>query len=1410
MRHFQAQPDQCSKRVQRPRFGFNIQNYLFNFLKPRISAVFLTAIFVLLTLISSIGFSGLGSDKARSKVDAAPNTNIGFQARLYNADGSVVPDGYYNVEFKLYDAATSSGSSQGSCTGDSNCLWTETYYDSNGVAPGNDNRVRVVNGYLSVPLGSLTAFPSSINWDQELWVSLNIGGYAQTATPTYDGVMTPRLKLTAVPFALRAGQLADVNGSNTSILDFIAPTANRTQYLPDASGTVLLDSTGFANNGNSFGGLATLGTNDSNDLVFETNGTEKVRIESGGDVGIGVTNPVEKLDVNGAVRIGNTTNSNAGTMRWTGTDFEGYNGTEWKSLTSTGGLVVNPTANKIKSADETQNSTVNPTATLQDDDELFFNIGANESWTFRIVIQSTSGTVPDYKFSVTAPSGATCKFGVQDAEGAVSNANLGCGVSSGAIAGNGATHDVYEILGSVVNGSTAGPVTLQWAQNTANAGNTIVRAGSTLNAVRVSGSGQTAEAFIQDGNSFSADAVIGTNDNYGLKIETNGVERANFSATGLLTLLQGASVANGLNLTSGNYQFNGTDIITSGGVLQNVTANTSMLTSGTLGNNRGGTGLDTSGATNGQLLIGNGAGLSLGTLSNNGGIAITNGAGSIGLAVSYGSSANTAVQGNTTLTCASGTGDLSGGGNSITLGAGGTCSNITISESPAFDTSVTTPLITNAGALTLNTSTTAGADDIIFSTGSTELLRLLENGNLFFERGANDASIVVSTPSGSPATYTFSGATGTVLTTANYSANLDAGYVNVAENPAAGDISGSYTAGFTVGANAVALGADTTGDYVQALGSLTGLSVSGNSGEGSTPGLSVLYGSSANTAVQGNTQLTCASGSGNLTGGGTVITLGSGGTCASISTNPAVSFATSVTTPLITNAGALTIQTTGGSNDLTFTSGSGLIFLNATQINSTASLAFNMANSGATTFSINNSGSGVAGLSVEGGGSFGGLVTGTAGLTMSGAPVSLNVNSNNSTSINTGSSTGSITIGGGGNVLTIDSSAFDVTSGGLVSGVAGYSQGSGNFSIAGTGTFATGSGLVGLNGATTVSTSTNSATALTVNGTTGTAATALDVVQTGNAANLTLSNSARTSGALVSLTQNTSAFTGTGLLMNMASGSGSFASGNFADFQINGTSRFKVDNTGALQITSDSASGLNVRSTGGLDYFDVDVTGNLVRIGSATADATGVLFVLDTKNTAGDPTGVNGGSYYNSSDKKSRCYENGAWTDCISTAVVGETTLGSANATISINLDYAVESLQCRVEIKGRSGAAVPYLRFNNDSTGNAYSWNQYGITGTTVIDSQDNSDSEIQLSGTATATTPFSADLNITNFSDTRKGVDWTAIGIDPIGTNANRFSGVGVFNLTSGSISSVQLIASTGTFNAGSHLWCQGRNTR
>lgn len=211
----------------------------------------LIALVILLPVLATT----LGQFKPQKAEAINTSSTINFQARILTPAGSLVPDGYYNIRFKIYSGGTQGGPAG---TGQANAgsqLWTESYYDSNGVTAGNDNRLRVVNGYVSVNLGSQTAF-SGINWDQELWLTMDVGGTTQTATPTYDGEMlssTPaansRLKLTAVPYAFRAGQLAQTTGTNVSTLSFATQTAANAILLPDAGGTVCLQNAsacGFA------------------------------------------------------------------------------------------------------------------------------------------------------------------------------------------------------------------------------------------------------------------------------------------------------------------------------------------------------------------------------------------------------------------------------------------------------------------------------------------------------------------------------------------------------------------------------------------------------------------------------------------------------------------------------------------------------------------------------------------------------------------------------------------------------------------------------------------------------------------------------------------------------------------------------------------------------------------------------------------------------------------------------------------------------------------------------------------------------------------------------------------------------------------------------------------------------------
>ena len=100
------------------------------------------------------------------KAHAATNQQMNFQGRLLNSQGAVVPDGFYNIQFKIYQDGT--GTAAGNPGG--TLEWTEDWLNSGGKG------VQVVNGYMSVQLGSINPFASQINWDSDtLWLSMNIG-----------------------------------------------------------------------------------------------------------------------------------------------------------------------------------------------------------------------------------------------------------------------------------------------------------------------------------------------------------------------------------------------------------------------------------------------------------------------------------------------------------------------------------------------------------------------------------------------------------------------------------------------------------------------------------------------------------------------------------------------------------------------------------------------------------------------------------------------------------------------------------------------------------------------------------------------------------------------------------------------------------------------------------------------------------------------------------------------------------------------------------------------------------------------------------------------------------------------------------------------------------------------------------
>ncbi len=99
-------------------------------------------------------------------------------------------------------------------------------------------------------------------------------------------------------------------------------------------------------------------------------------------VGINIPNPLEMLDVNGAIRIGSDFNNSttapqggAGTIRWTGSSFEGWDGTQWIAFGAGG------SSNLLEDADQDTKVQVEESA---DEDKIRFDTQGSE----RMVIQS--------------------------------------------------------------------------------------------------------------------------------------------------------------------------------------------------------------------------------------------------------------------------------------------------------------------------------------------------------------------------------------------------------------------------------------------------------------------------------------------------------------------------------------------------------------------------------------------------------------------------------------------------------------------------------------------------------------------------------------------------------------------------------------------------------------------------------------------------------------------------------------------------------------------------------------------------------------------------------------------------------------------------------------------------------------
>jgi hypothetical protein len=184
---------------------------------------------------------------APQQADAAINPWISFQGKLTNPDGTNVADGTLSIRFRIYTDPTAD---TGACA--STCKWEETQAS-----------VSVSAGRFQVNLGSVTTLPGSVDFNgSALYLGVKVGS---------DAEMTPRVRLTAVPYAFNADT---IDGFDSGSLVQLSPGAQQTGNI-NVSGTV----TSGAVNGITIG--STIQPSAAGSLAVSANGTNALNLTGG-------------------------------------------------------------------------------------------------------------------------------------------------------------------------------------------------------------------------------------------------------------------------------------------------------------------------------------------------------------------------------------------------------------------------------------------------------------------------------------------------------------------------------------------------------------------------------------------------------------------------------------------------------------------------------------------------------------------------------------------------------------------------------------------------------------------------------------------------------------------------------------------------------------------------------------------------------------------------------------------------------------------------------------------------------------------------------------------------------------------------------------------------------------------------